>query len=734
MELQEENNTQALASGRRDFLRLAGLTGVGLVLGFSAKASGQKTSVVNLSADSAAVLSFELHPFIVIDNAGGITLINHRPDMGQATWQSVPMMIAEELEVTLDQIKIRQSDGLRKYGEQLSGGSSTVRTGWTRLRQAGAAAREMFLQAAATEWKAQKSDCYAENGKIHHRPTGKSLSYGELVEQASALEVPADLPLKAKKDFKILGKALPRPEIPAKVTGVAEFGMDVEVPGMLYASIERSPMIHGKVVSFDDTNAKKVAGVTQVLKAERKLPYKACESVAVLANSYWAALQGRKALKIVWDNGTLAEELDSSVYAAKLRAAVAQEAPSYTNLGDVSTALASAAKKLDAVYETPFLAHAPMEPEVAIAHVKEDGSCEIWAPVQGPDGTIEQVSAYLGIKPEQVTVHVPFLGGAFGRKAYLDFVLEAVYLSKQTKTPVKVIWTREDDIQQGPFRPAMLSSMRGGVDEKGAITAFEHTLIGESISGQVFGFFPEGKPDPWAGEAISHEESPYAIPNLKVGFTRVKTEIPIVWWRSVYPSNSSFGHESFIDELAHAAGKDPLAVRKELMKDDKRFLNVLTLLEEKSGWNKTLPAGMGKGVAVAKSFGSVCAHAFFVKKTATGLVVDRVVTVLDCGMYVNPDNVRAQTEGNIAMGLTAATKPAITFAKGKAQQSNFHQYQLLRMDEMPKMEIHLVENEEAPGGVGEPGLPPVAPALCNAIFSATGTRIRTLPVDLKKLV
>ena len=737
MASQEKNNSKpatATAASRRDFLRVAGLSGAGLVLGFSAQAKGKKETLVNLAHETAAVLSFELHPFIVIDNAGGITLINHRPDMGQASWQAVPMMIAEELEVSMDQIKIQQSTGLRKYGDQLSGGSSTVRTGWKRLREAGAAAREMFLQAAATEWKVSKADCYAKDGRVYHKPSGKSLGYGELVEQASLLEVPTNLPLKAKKDFKILGKALPRPEVPSKVTGVAEFGMDIEVPGMLYASIERSPVIHGKVVSFDDTNAKKVPGFKMAIKGERKLPYKALESVAVLADNYWAALQGRKALKIQWDNGNYPAEMDSGKYSSKLLEAASQDAPTYSNIGDVQAALDKATIVRNAYYETPLLAHAPMEPQVAVAHVKEDGSCEIWAPVQGPDAAISEVSAYLGIEPERVSVHVPFLGGAFGRKGYLDFVLEAVYLSKQAKAPVKVIWTREDDIQQGPYRPAMLSAMRGGVDANGNIVAFQHTLVGESISGQVFQAFKEGSPDPWAGEAISHEESPYAIPNYKVGFNRVKTDIPIVWWRSVYPSNSSFGHECFFDELAEAARKDPLAARMELMKDDERFYTVLKTLKEKSGWDAKLPEGMGKGVAIAKSFDSVCAHAVFVKKEGTGVVVDRVVTVLDCGMYVNPDNVRAQTEGNIVMGITAATKPAITFANGKAQQSNFHQYQVMRIDEMPKVEIHIVENERAPGGVGEPALPPMAPALCNAIYSATGVRVWKLPVDLKKIV
>lgn len=727
----------ASAVDRRSFLKAAGLTGAGLLLGFSIDAAGM-TTLVNPQSAEPAILSFELHPFIVIDNAGGITLINHRPDMGQGSWQAVPMMIAEELEVGMDQISIRQSDGLRKYGSQLSGGSSTVRTGWKRLREAGAAARQMFTTAAANRWKVAETECYAENGAIHHRPTQRTLTYGELVDEASKLPVPTKLTLKPKSDLKLLGKAMPRPEVPDKVTGKAVFGMDVEVPGMLYASVERSPVIHGKIVSVNEAAARKIPGVKAVIRTERPMPHRKSEVVAVLATNYWAALQGRRALQVKWDNAGYDTQMTTARYFAELRAQADVEPAPYYTTGNFGQAFDTGAKKLQATYETPFLAHAPMEPEVAIAHVKPDGSCEIWAPVQGPDGAIEQVSAHLGIKPEQVKVNVPFLGGAFGRKAYLDFVLEAVNLSKAAKAPVKVVWTREDDITQGPFRPGMLSSMKGAVDANGQVTAFAHTLIGESIQGQVFGSLKEGTADGWAAEGIGKHESPYAFPNARVGWKHVKTDIPIVWWRSVYPSNSCFGHESFIDELAHAAGKDPLALRLDLLKAQtdgesaksaKRFITVLETLAQKADWNKPLAAGQGRGVAVCQSFGSICAHAIYVTKQGAGVKVDRVVTVLDCGMYVNPDNVRAQTEGNVVMGLTAAIKNGITFEQGQAQQQNFHNYQLLRLPETPAMEIHILDNEEAPGGVGEPGLPPIAPALCNAVFAATGKRIRTLPFD-----
>ena len=459
------------------------------------------------------------------------------------------------------------------------------------------------------------------------------------------------------------------------------------------------------------------------------------EAVAVVATSYWAALKGRRALAVNWDTSGYDEQMTSQRYTNDLKAAVGKPSATYTKSGDVNAALAAAAVSLEGLYETPFLAHAPMEPEVTVAHVKDDGSCEIWASVQGTDMAKMQAAGYLKIPAEKVTVHMPFLGGGFGRKGSFDFMLEAINVSRQVKAPVKVIWTREDDITQGPYRPAMLSAMRGGIDAAGQVVAFEHTFIGESLSRQVFRAPLGDKAEDFAGESISAKESPYAFPNAHIGYINVQTDIPITFWRSVYSSNNVFGHESFMDELAHASHKDPLALRLDLLKgqDDevaRRFSIVLETLAQKSGWDKPLAAGKGKGIAISRAFESICAHAVFVSVKNKVVKVDRVVSVLDCGMYVNPDNVRAQTEGNIVMGLTAATKQGITFTKGRADQSNFDTYPVLRINEMPRIEIHLIENEAAPGGVGEPGLPPLAPALCNAIFSATGKRFRKLPIDL----
>jgi isoquinoline 1-oxidoreductase subunit beta len=715
---------------RRSFLKLSGTAGAMLGLGLYIPASGKEAIVENLAA---APLSLEINPFIIIDTAGKITLINPRPDMGQGSFQAVPTLIAEELEVSLNQVEILQSDGQKKYGNQLSGGSSSISTSWQPLRKAGAAAREMLTKAAAQRWKVAEADCYAENGKIFHKPSGKSLSYGELVDAASKLDVPQEPRLKSPKDFKMLGKPMPRPDIPPKVDGSARFGIDVKVPGMLYASIERSPLIHGKPTSFDDSRAKQIPGVLQVLLSERPMLHKTTQGVAVIADSYYAALQGRKALQITWDNAGF-DKISTDDYFRQLREKAREAGALFEEKGNLATGLTAATRRLEAQYETPFLAHAPLEPENAVVHVKGD-SCEIWAPVQAPDWAVGQVAGYLNIPPENVKIHVTFLGGAFGRKAYYDYLLEAAYLSKQANAPVKLLWTREDDIMQGPFRPGILSALQGGLDANGKVLAFEHKVVGASIQHQTSGnqALADGKADDWAMESIKPSESPYAFTHSKFSFVRVDTEIPVVWWRSVYSSNVAFGHESFVDELAHAAKKDPLEFRMQLLAGNPRFQKVLQTLAEKARWSEKLPAGKARGVAIAKSFGSICAHAITVAKGARGLTVEKVVSVIDCGLHVNPDNVRAQTEGNIVMGLTAALKDPITVVNGQTVQTNYHNYRVLRMYEMPRqIEIHIVPNEEAPGGVGEPGLPPIAPALCNAVFAATGKRIRKLPFNLEE--
>ena len=731
----EESNQEHLnfktkdMSNRRDFIKTLGLSSAGLMLGLSATS---RPSVVNMTTQGGpSALALEINPFIVIEPTGKIILINPRPDMGQGSTQAVPSLLAEELEVRLDQVTIWQSDGKNKYGDQTSGGSSSVRALWNPIRKAGAAAREMLVKAAAQRWKVSETECYAKEGKIYHKPTGKTLSYGEVADDASKLEVPKNPVVKDSKDFKIIGKYAPRLDVPARVTGKAVFGIDVEVPGMVYAVMIHNPHIHGKVVSIDDTEALKIKGVQKVLKCERPMPHRTAEAVAIIADNFWAALSAKRAVKVQWENGDIPQTMTTEAYFKKCAEAATKEGLKAEEHGDFGAKFSGASKKIEAVYETPFLAHAPIEPENAIAHIKEDGTAEVWAPIQGPDWALRDLAGYLKIKPEQIKVNVALLGGAFGRKAYHDFLLEACYLSREVKKPVKLVWTREDDITQGPYRPGMLARMQGGIDTQGNIVAYHHHPIGESIQMQVFKT-PTDKPDDWICGELSQKEQKYNIPAFKVSFSHVPTDIPIVWWRSVYASNFGFSQEGFLDELIHAAGKDPIKARLEMLTDT-RFKTVLETLHEKAKWSEKLPAGQGKGVAIFKSFGSISACCITVSKQANGVKIDKVVSIIDCGHYVNPDNVKAQTEGNIVMGISAAVKKGITFANGQAEQTNFHQYQIMRFNEMPAVEIHIVESGAEPGGVGEPGLPPIAPALTNAIFAATGKRIRRLPFDLNTL-
>jgi isoquinoline 1-oxidoreductase beta subunit len=715
------------ATSRRDFLKATGIATFGLALGIT---SFEKNATIKKI--TPAILRLEINPFIIIDTAGNITLVNPRPDMGQGSTQAVPSLLAEELEVSLEKVLIVQSDGKEKYGSQTAGGSSSVRGLWMPIRKAGAAAREMLTTTAAKRWNVPVSECTAEDGKIVHKATARSLTYGELADDASKLEIPKEPKLKEAKDFKIIGKYNKRLDVPERVTGQAIYGIDIDVPGMVYASIVHAPALHGKIVSIDDAAARKIKGVLRVMKTERTMPHRTSEAVAVIATNWWAALKGKKALQVKWDNGEYAKTVDTGKYFAETYEAAKKEGINHEEKGDFKVKYEKAASKLEANYETPFLAHAPIEPENAVVHVKEDGTVEIWAPVQGPDWAMRDVCAYLKVKPEQVKINVTLLGGAFGRKAYHDFLLEACHISRELKKPVKVIWTREDDITQGPYRPGMLSHLQGFVED-GKITGFHHHAIGESIVSQVFKGLKDDEADPWLSEEISTHNNKYEFSTAsKVSWTHVKTDIPVVWWRSVYASNFGWGQECFIDELAHLAGKDPLKARMEILSDE-RFKTVLQTLGEKAKWGEKLADGTGKGLAVFSSFDSISATCMTVSKRDKGVHIDKVVTVIDCGHYVNPDNVKAQTEGNIVMGITAAIKDGITFTNGVCDQTNFHQYNVMRFNEMPQIEIHIIDSGAAPGGVGEPGLPPIAPALGNAIFAATGKRLRKLPFDMTNL-
>ncbi len=707
------------------------------MLGFADVHAENRSEV---SSTLAAAGAHEITPFVMIDEKGAVTLFNPRPDMGQGTYQSMPALLAEELCISLDNVKIIQTEGEAKHGNQNAGGSSSVRGLWKPLRTVGAAAREMLVAAAAANWSVAASECKAENGRVIHVPTKRSFGYGELAAKAATMPVPKEPKLKDPNEFTILGKPAPRADVPMKVDGSAKFGIDAKVTGMLFASIERSPTIGGKVKKIDDEKARKVKGVKQVVKSERPLFGSVLEGVAVIADSYYAAVKGRKALAITWDTSGF-DTFSTDTFYAEMRTIAAKDGiRAESSKGDAAASFKSAAKTLDAVYETPFVAHAPMEPEAVVAHYKPDGTIEIWASTQGPVWTKRAVAKQFATTPEKVTVHPQFLGGSFGRKGGLDdFIMEAVHLSKEAKAPVKLVWSREDDMTQGPFRPGMVNALSASFDANGVITGFRHRVVGPSIQFQGKKD-SAGKVDDWAMEGIEPEDSPYAFPNVAIEYAHAPATAPVMWWRSVYASTNMFGHESFIDELAHAAKKDPLEFRLELLakanpapnSTGARFQVVLQMLKEKSQWSEKLSQGKGRGVAVARSFESIAAHAVTVGRGTDGKMrVEKVVVVLDCGMHVNTDTVKAQTEGNIVMGLTAALKDAITFKNGRAEQTNFDTYRVLRINEVPEIEIHIMPSTNAPGGVGEPGLPPLAPALANAVFAATGKRIRVLPMNLE---
>jgi isoquinoline 1-oxidoreductase subunit beta len=713
---------------RRRFLKFSGI----LALGFGlAENLGARQLVKMTAANIADLTNLELSPYVLITPDNRITVLCPRPDMGQGTIQSMPMLVAEELEVSLSQIEIVFTNGFEKYGRQTSGGSSSVRTRWNPMRQAGAAAKEMLLKAASNRWQCTSEDVFTLGGKIFHKTDKtKILTFGEVVEDAAKLDVPKTPKLKEIADFKLIGKSIPRHDIPSKTNGSAKFGIDVQLPNMVYAVALHAPTIYGKIKSLDDSQALKTPGVQQVFRSERWLPFTTVETVVVIASNTWAAIRGRDALIVEWENGD-SLKTSTDAYFKNLQALKTNEGLSHKELkGDVRTASASAAKVISAEYETPFTAHAPLEPVNATVWVQGD-KIEIWAPVQGPEGVVSDINRVHGFAKENIKVNVQLMGGAFGRKAYLDYVVEATTIAKKLSVPVKLTWTREDDLTQGPVRPGMLNVLQGAFDAAGKPIALENKIVGGLLSWQI------GKRAPDSGgswsEGVNIDDSPYEFPNRRTAFVLAETAIPIVWWRSVYASTNVFGHESFTDEMAYSTKKDPLEFRRTLLSQQPRFLNVLDILKEKSGYGSKLPNNWAIGIAIARSFQSIAAFAIIVSKKGEGVKIEKVIGVIDCGIAVNPNQVQAQTEGNIVMGLSAAIKPAITVVEGEVVETNFHAFNPLRIEETPPMEVFVVPSTLDPTGVGEPGLPPIAPALCNAIFNLTGKRIRKLPFDLGNL-
>ncbi len=673
--------------------------------------------------------SIEMCAWIIINTSGKVTIIDHRAEMGQGSYQSVPQIVAEELEVDLKDIDVQFAQGDKKYGSQVTGGSSTIRSGYKKLLKLSATAREMLIAAAAAKWATTPAECYAKSGHVFHKPTGKKLNYGDLAEAASKLPTPAEVVLKKRSEYKLIGKPLLRRDTPMKTKGSAVFGIDKRVPGMVFAAVERNPRLRGKVKSYDDTEAMKIPGVQKVFKVRMSVWNTFREGIVVVANSTWAAMQGKKALKVEWDD-TGFEHIDTSdIYKRQQDSLQKEEGLSFKKQGDPSSILFGAAKKLDVVYQTPYQSHSAIEPLNCVAHYQED-KVEIWGPIQAPDWIQDNISRLLSIPREKVIVNMTFLGGGFGRKALWDYPHEAVMISKEIGKPVQVVWAREDDMTQGPYRPGISYRCEGVVDN-GEISAVKFRMAGQNNDHWMGGDNAKKTANRSTSEGFLQ---PYyeSIPNVSFAEVIFETPIPTMFWRSVYASTNGFAYESFIDELAHEASKDPLEFRRQHLKEE-RCQKLIDKMEEVSGW-KSRKQNEGYGVAITECFKSTVGQIVKVSKGANGkLKIDKVWAVMDCGWYVNPDIVKAQVEGSIVMALGAATMHEITFKDGMTQQRNFYNYPMPRITDIPPIEVFIMENDADAGGVGEPGLPAFAPALTNAIFDLTGNRIRKLPLDMNSI-
>jgi isoquinoline 1-oxidoreductase beta subunit len=699
---------------RREFVTAGIAAGAGLVIGF----------YLPHKSSSGNVDSFSPNAYLRITPDNKVTIVVARSEMGQGVRTALPMILAEELEADWKQIAIEQAGASTLFGDQTTGGSASIRTTWDPMRKAGAAAREMLISAAALTWNVPRSRCTAENGHIKYTATNRILSYGELASKAATLPVPTDVTLKQSKDYKIVGQRLPRVDSPDKVTGDAVFGIDYRMPGMKLAVLSRCPTIAGKVSAFDDKESRKISGVSYVGKIGDS-------AVAVVADSVWEAMEGRRVLNVTWDDGPN-KDLNTAAVMASLQQAAAKKGAKLYAAGDPAKA---SGRRISAEYQLPFMAHAPMEPGNCTAHF-QGTKCELWAPTQVPQDCRDSVATAIGLDPDQVKVNVTLMGGGFGRRLEHDYAVEAALVSKAINAPVKVVWTREDDMRSSTYRPASLHQLSAAVDGSGYPVALTHRIIAPSISGQKGQPVPNGvDPD------LPDEAGPvYGVPNYLVEYVLAETPVPLGWMRSVYALQAAFALESFIDELALGAGKDPLQFRLHLLAKDQdlpyftttwhtaRMRAVLQLAAEKAAWGKPLSPGHYRGVACFGCFASYMAEVVEITMENDQPRVHRVVAVVDCGQVVNPSILEQQIQGGIVYGLGNALRAKITIEKGRVVQGNFDDYAPLRMEETPAVEVYAVASAEAPTGIGEPSVPPIAPALCNAIYAATKNRIRALPI------
>ena len=701
-----------MTTTRRDFLKTSTAISGGLMLGIALPG-------VLSQADAAGTLHTP-NAWVHIADDNTITLISARSEMGQGVYTSLPMLIAEELGVDIRKIKVAIAPPNAVYinsllDAQITGGSTSVREGWEKLRIAGAQVRTMLVNAAASKWQVDASTLRVEDGMVIGA-NGKKATFGSLAEAASKLPVPKDVVLKDPKDFKIVGKATKRLDTPLKVNGSAVYGIDVKLPGMVYASLEQCPVIGGKVISFDATKSKAMPGVIDVVQID--------DGVAVVANSYWRAKKARDVLSVKWDEGTGAK-LNNAVMMAGIREAEkSSKIISIKKTGDCAAAMKTAAKTVKAEYQSQLLAHATLEPQNFTADYK-DGKCLVIGPTQFQQGAQGAVAKALGLKPEDVAVQTTFIGGGFGRRLDIDFIVQAAQISKAVGKPVKLLWSREDDTTHDFYRPMALHRMAGGLDVDGKPVALDFQLTSQSVTQRAFGL-PKDTLDPFMAEAAVVG---YNIPNMKQDLVIHDSGLRVGYWRSVSHALNAFANESFIDEMAAAADKDPYAFRMAMLEGQPRFANVLKQAAEKAGWGTPLPSGRFRGIALMEGYDTYMAQVAEISVTDNQIKVHRVVVVADPGHMVNPDTVEAQMQSSIAFGLSAALGGQITVDKGRIQQSNFHDYPVVRMSEMPKIDVILVQSTEKPGGVGEPATALIGPAVANALFAATGKRLRKMPLS-----
>jgi isoquinoline 1-oxidoreductase subunit beta len=708
---------------RRNFLQTGVSVGGGLLLSL-------RLPVANGDAQTADAHDFAPNAFIRIDGDGQINLTMPYVEMGQGTYTGIAMLIAEELEVDLKQVRLEHAPPNEKlYGNPLLGGvqatgnSNAIRASWRPLREAGAIARTMLVSAAAKRWKVDPASCRAQSGEVLHQPTGRSAKYGDLAADAARVPVPEKVALKPPEDFKLIGTPAKRLDTPAKVNGTAVYGIDVRPAGMKIATLVQSPVFGGRVQSVDAAAAKAVNGVRQIVRLD--------DAVAVVADHMGAAKKGLAALVIEWDEGPYAK-LNTEQIAGELEQATLKPGAVAQKLGDVDKAMAGAATRVEATYRVPFLAHATMEPMNCTAHVRKDG-CEIWVGSQVAARVQAAAAKTAGLPLDKVVVHNQLIGGGFGRRLETDGVIRAVDVAKHVEGPVKLVWTREEDIQHDMYRPYWFDRISAGLDEKGTPVAWNHRFAGSSVVARwIPPAFNNGLDSDTTEGAI---DLVYALPNMHVEYVRLEPPgIPTAFWRSVGPSHNVFVVESFMDELAAAAKQDAVAYRRALLDKAPRAKAVLDLAAQKAGWGQPLPNGVGRGVSLQHAFANYMAQVAEVEVAKDGAVrVRRVVCAVDCGTVVNPDIVRAQVQGGIVFGITAALYGEITVRDGRVQQANFDTYQMLRMNEAPVIEVYVVASAEPPGGMGEPGTSAIAPALSNAIFAASGKRLRKLPIEASQL-